>query len=299
MPANTETFMKKSALFPGKSSINAGGHLLSLDRPRIMGILNLTSDSFYDGGQYTQKDAFMQRAAQILEEGADIIDIGAQSTRPGAKEIGAEEELKILIPAVTAIRKEHPRAIISVDTTHAKVAEQAILNGANMINDISGGTFDLDMFSTIAHYQVPYVLMHTGGRPETMQHHPHYDNVVKEIVHFLSRQMDRLNQMGVNDVIIDPGFGFGKTLEHNYELMRHLDHFQFLEAPVLVGISRKSMIYKPLNISPDKALNGSSALHLYALQKGATFLRVHDVQAAREIVELHLLLEGKHQEQRS
>jgi dihydropteroate synthase len=284
--------MKKSFLFPGKSSINTGGQLMALDRARVMGILNLSADSFYDGGRYPNEERYLARFRQMTEEGADIIDIGAQSTRPGAKEIGADEELKILIPAIRAIRKEFPRAVISVDTTHAKVAEQCILDGANMINDISGGTFDLDMFHTIAHYNVPYVLMHTGGRPETMQHNPQYDNVVKEIVHFLSRQLDRLNQLGVNDVIIDPGFGFGKTLEHNYELLRHLEHFQFLEAPVLIGISRKSMIYKPLNINPDNALTGTAALQLYALQKGATFLRVHDVQAAREVIKLHELIEA-------
>ncbi len=279
-----------STLFPQKNFINAKGQLMKLDSPKVMGILNLTEDSFYDGGKYLAEEKYMSRVDEMLEEGADIIDIGAQSTRPGAKEIGADEELKILTPAIKNILRYHPHAIISLDTYHAKVAEQCILNGAAMINDISGGTFDLDMFSTIAHYKVPYILMHTIGRPENMQHNPQYENVVKEIIHFLSKQIDRLNQLGVNDIIIDPGFGFGKTQEHNYEILKHLDHFLFLESPVLVGISRKSMIYKALDTSPSDTLNSTSALHLYALQKGAGFLRVHDVKAAKDIIRIHQLL---------
>ncbi len=277
-------------LFSKKTSINIKGKLMKLDEPKIMGILNITDDSFFDGGKYILEEKYTARVAKMLDEGADIIDIGAQSTRPGAHEVGAKQEIERLIPVLNNLVKQFPKAVFSVDTWHARVAEQAITSGANMINDISGGTFDMEMMETIATLQVPYVLMHTGGRPNRMQENPKYKNVVKEVIYFLSKQMDKLNQIGVNDVIIDPGFGFGKTLEHNYEIMKHLDQFNFLEAPILVGISRKSMIYNTLNINADNALNGTTALNMIALEKGATFLRVHDVKAAKEVVKLHQLL---------
>jgi len=277
-------------LFSKKTSINIKGKLMKLDEPKIMGILNITDDSFFDGGQYILEEKYISRVAEMLDEGADIIDIGAQSTRPGAHEVGAKQEIERLIPVLNNLAKQFPKAILSVDTWHARVAEQAVTSGANMINDISGGTFDMEMMETIANLQVPYVLMHTGGRPNKMQENPKYKNVVKEVIYFLSKQMDKLNQIGVNDVIIDPGFGFGKTLEHNYEIMKHLDQFNFLEAPILVGISRKSMIYNALNINANNALNGTTALNMIALEKGATFLRVHDVKAAKEVVKLHQLL---------
>ncbi len=288
----TANHMKKSALFPEKSSININGRLMDLDSPKIMGILNITDDSFFDGGEYINEDKYLMRVKQMLDEGADIIDIGAQSSRPGAHEVGAEEEIKRLVPVIQNIRKQFPSAPISVDTWHARVAEQSVLSGANMINDISGGTFDFEMFETIAQLQVPYVLMHTGGHPSNMQKNPSYKNVVKDVIYFLSKQLDKLNHIGVNDVIIDPGFGFGKTMEHNYKLLKHLDHFQFLETPILVGISRKSMIYKALNNKPEDALNGTSGLNMIALTKGAKFLRVHDVKAAKEIIKLHQLIEA-------
>ena len=277
-------------LFSKKTSINIKGKLMKLDEPKIMGILNITDDSFFDGGQYILEEKYISRVAEMLDEGADIIDIGAQSTRPGAHEVGAKQEIERLIPVLNNLAKQFPKAVLSVDTWHARVAEQAITSGANMINDISGGTFDMEMMETMADLQVPYVLMHTGGRPNKMQENPKYKNVVKEVIYFLSKQMDKLNQIGVNDVIIDPGFGFGKTLEHNYEIMKHLDQFNFLEAPILVGISRKSMIYNALNINADSALNGTIALNMIALKNGATFLRVHDVKAAKEVVKLHQLL---------
>jgi len=283
--------MKQSPLFPTKTAINVAGRLLSLEKPLVMGILNITEDSFYDGGKYLSQEKYLQRVQQMFDEGVDIIDIGAQSSRPGAMEVGKEQEIKALTPVIQSIRKQFPRAIISVDTWHAAVAEHAIISGANMINDISGGTFDMEMFATIAHLQVPYILMHTNGRPEHMQRNPRYNNVVKEVIYFLSRQLDHLNHLGVNDIIIDPGFGFGKTLEHNYELLRHLDHFQFLETPLLVGLSRKSMIYRPLGINPAESLTGTSALHMTALEKGAKILRVHDVKAAREVIQLYQLLQ--------
>ena len=277
-------------LFSKKSSINVNGRLMNLQKPRVMGILNITEDSFYDGGSYLNEEKYITHVSKMLDEGADIIDIGAQSSRPGSHEVGKEKEIEQLIPVIQNIRKEFPKAIISVDTWHARVAEQVIISGANMINDISGGTFDMDMFNTIADLQVPYVLMHTGGRPDKMQTNPTYKNVVKEVIFFLSKQLDKLNHMGVNDVIIDPGFGFGKTLEHNYELLQHLDHFKFLETPILVGISRKSMIYKPLDINSNDALNGTTALNTIALEKGASFLRVHDVKQAKEVIKIHELL---------
>jgi len=282
--------MKKSPLFPTKTTLNINGRLLSMKEPKIMGILNITENSFFDGGKYLSEERYLKRVAQMLAEGAHIIDIGAQSSRPGAIEVGKEDEIKALVPVIQSIHKNFPKALISVDTWHARVAEQCVISGAHMINDISGGTFDMEMFSTIAQLQVPYILMHTGGRPETMQQNPNYKNVVKEVIYFLSRQLDHLNHLGVNDLIIDPGFGFGKTLEHNYKLLKHLDHFQFLETPILVGISRKSMIYRPLKSSAGESLNGTSALHMMALEKGAKILRVHDVKAAREVIQLHQLL---------
>ena len=282
--------MKKSKLFPGKSNINIGGRLLSLDEPLVMGILNVTEDSFFDGGLYNTEEKWLKKVEQMINEGVDIIDIGTQSSRPGSKEIGAEEEIKVLIPVIQSIRKNYPKALLSVDTWHSRVAEQSVISGAHMINDISGGTFDLEMFATVAKLKVPYVLMHTFDRPEIMQNDPNYENVVKEVMYFLSRQLDKLNHLGVNDVIVDPGFGFGKTLEHNYSLLQYLDHFQFLECPVMVGISRKSMIYKPLNINPNEALNGSSALNMVSLEKGAKILRVHDAKEAKEVIQLYKLL---------
>ena len=280
----------KSKLFPSKSSLNINGKLMSLDTARVMGILNITEDSFYDGGEYLKEEKYIARVSQMLSEGADIIDIGAQSTRPGSREVGVEYELKSLIPVIQNIRKEFPKANISVDTWHSKVAEQSVISGANMINDISGGTFDMEMFDTMAHLQVPYILMHTGGKPDKMQHNPKYKNIVKEVIYFLSKQLDRLNHMGVNDVIIDPGFGFGKTMEHNYKILKHLDHFQFLEAPILVGISRKSMIHKALDTTATESLNGTTALNMTALTKGAIMLRVHDVKQAKEAIKLHQLI---------
>ena len=282
--------MKRSPLFANKSFINIKGRLMDLDIPRVMGILNITEDSFYDGGQYLDVEKYIARVGQMLDEGADIIDIGAQSTRPGSHEVGPDQEIEHLIPVVQNIRKQFPSAVLSVDTWHARVAEQSVLSGANMINDISGGTFDFEMFETIAQLQVPYVLMHTGGRPNKMQHDPKYKNIVKEVIYFLSKQLDKLNHLGVNDVIIDPGFGFGKTQEHNYSLLKHLDHFQFLETPIMVGMSRKSMIYKPLISNPKESLNGSIALNTIALEKGAKFLRVHDVKAAKEVIKLQQLI---------
>jgi dihydropteroate synthase len=282
--------MASSSLFPKKSFLNIRGELYILDTPKVMGILNITPDSFYDGGKYTSEKDQLIRVEKMLNEGADFIDIGAQSSRPGAQEIGAEKEIAMLGPAVESIRKHFPDATISIDTWHAKVAKSAYNFGADIINDISGGTFDKEMFNAILELQIPYILMHTGDRPEVMQNNPHYENVLKEVIYFMSKQIAELNLLGVNDIIIDPGFGFGKTLEHNYELLKNLNHFSFLEAPILVGISRKSMIYKYLNIKPDDSLNSTTALNMIALKNGADILRVHDVKEAKECIELWKLL---------
>ena len=282
--------MSASSLFPKKSFLNIRGKLYNLDEPKVMGILNITPDSFFDGGKYITEKEQLNRVEQMLNEGADFIDIGAQSSRPGAKEIGAEKEISMLNLALDSIRKHFPQAIISVDTWHSQVAKSAYNSGADIINDISGGTFDKEMFATMLELQIPYILMHTGGRPEVMQNSPHYENVLKEVIYFMSKQIAELNFMGVNDIIIDPGFGFGKSIEHNYDLLKNLNHFSFLEAPILVGISRKSMIYKYLNINPVDSLNSTTALNMIALKNGADILRVHDVKEAKECVELWKML---------
>jgi len=276
----------ENQIFKKHRSINIKGELFFFDRPKIMGILKLTGDSFYDGGRYNDADRALKRVEEMLDDGACFIDIGAQSSRPGAQEKGADEELKLLLPVLDAVIGFFPDAVISVDTWHSKVAKEAVNHGAAMINDISGGTFDAQMFDTIAALWVPYVLMHTGGRPDVMQDNPVYDDVLNDVISFLSERLNELNLKGVSDVIIDPGFGFGKTLEHNYTLMKNLDHFAFTERPVLVGISRKSMIYKLLNIQPQEALTGTIALNTFALLKGADILRVHDVKAAAETIKI-------------
>lgn len=282
--------MSASSLFPKKSFLNIRGELYNLDSPKVMGILNITPDSFFDGGKYTTEKEQLNRVEQMLAEGADFIDIGAQSSRPGAKEIGAEQEISMLNPIIQSIRRHFPQAIVSVDTWHSQVAKSTYNHGADIINDISGGKFDKEMFATILEIQIPYILMHTGGHPEVMQNSPHYENVLKEVIYFMSKQIAELNFMGVNDIIIDPGFGFGKTIEHNYDLLKNLNHFSFLEAPLLVGISRKSMIYKYLNIKPIDSLNSTTALNIIALKNGADILRVHDVKEAKECVELWKML---------
>lgn len=255
---------------------------LSETTPLIMGILNVTEDSFYDGGKYRTEDAIVNRAAQILAEGGDIIDLGAMSTRPDAMEIPEEEEKTRIVKAVRLIRGEFPDAVISVDTYRAIVAKAAIESGANIINDISGGTFDSDMISTVGKLQVPYVLMHTPAKPTEMQQHTDYKDILGEMLQFFGRQIAQLHEQAAHDIILDPGFGFGKTLEQNYFLMKNLDVFHELGFPLLVGISRKSMIYKLLETTPDHALNGTTVLNTVALLKGASILRVHDVREAVE-----------------
>ena len=251
--------------------------------PIIMGILNVTEDSFYDGGKYTTETAVLERATQILAEGGDIIDIGAMSTRPNALEIPEEEEISRIVKAVRTIRARYPEAVLSIDTYRASVAKAAVEAGADMINDISGGTFDPDMIPTVGELQVPYCLMHTTAKPSDMQQHTEYNDILADMLQFFGRQLEKLHAHHVHDIIIDPGFGFGKTLEQNYFLMENLEVFQQLGLPILVGISRKSMIYKLLGTTPDGALNGTTVLNTIALMKGTDILRVHDVKEAVEV----------------
>lgn len=265
-------------------TINCGGSSLNLSTPRVMGILNITPDSFYDGGRYTTEKQWIEHTEKMLSEGASIIDIGALSTRPGSKEIDEKEELERLLPAVKSISRHFPKTILSVDTWRANVAEKVVNQGAHIINDVSGGIFDPQMFATIAKLNVPYIMMHTNGRPETMQQDPQYRNLVLDIIDFFSNQLATLHQMGVDNVILDPGFGFGKTIDHNYQLLANLSSFQLFELPILVGVSRKSMVQKLLNISSREALNATTVLHTIALQNGANLLRVHDVKQAMEAI---------------
>lgn len=280
--------MDKDTLFRKKRLINFRGKLLDLTRPKVMGILNITPDSFYDGGLYTQPEEIKKRVNKMLREGADLIDIGACSSRPGAKDTSEEEEMRRLGSALEVIRKESADTLLSVDTVRSAVARRVIEDyEVNMINDISGGTLDPSMFETIAEMQVPYVVMHMQGTPGTMQDHPEYKHVVLDILRELTDRTNQLKAMGVNDILIDPGFGFGKTLEQNYSLLYRLEAFQMLELPILVGLSRKSMIYRLLESSPEDALNGTTALHILALERGANILRVHDVKEAVEAIQLY------------
>lgn len=260
--------------------------------PLIMGILNVTPDSFFDGGKYTEEVHWLEHIKQMTDAGADIIDVGAYSTRPGAKDISETEEWNRLIKVIRSIRKNFPELLISVDTFRSNVAEQAVNAGANIINDISGGTLDSKMFEIVAKLDVPYILMHIQGTPQTMQENPHYINVVEEIHAFFDEKLKQLKNLGVTKVILDPGFGFGKNVEHNFQLLKNLDKFQFFNLPVLVGISRKSMINKLLDISSKDALNGTSIINTIALQKGANILRVHDVKEAKEVVRVFEYLNG-------
>jgi dihydropteroate synthase len=251
-----------------------------------MGILNINEDSFYQGSRFTQSDTILKTAERMLAEGAAILDIGGMSSRPGAAVIDAEEELRRVLPAIENIHREFPEAILSIDTIRSKVAREAVHAGAAMINDISAGRLDDALYPTLAELQVPYVLMHMQKRPENMQEAPLYENVVQEVLDFLIFEIATLRKLGLKDILIDPGFGFGKSIEHNYEILRSLHVFQMLDVPILAGLSRKSMIYKPLGLDPEHALNGTSALHMVALQQGAKVLRAHDIAPAIEVIKL-------------
>ena len=266
-------------------TINVNGQLMELQSPQVMGILNITPDSFYAGSRKQTEADILSRTRQILEEGASIIDIGAYSSRPNADHISPDDEMQRLRTALHLINRDFPDAVISIDTFRADVARMCVEEyGAAIINDISAGRMDEQMFTTIAQLGVPYIIMHMQGTPQDMQTNPHYENLLKEVFFYFSEKVQRLRDLGVKDIILDPGFGFGKTLEHNYQLMNHLEEFSVFDLPLLVGISRKSMIYKLLESTPEEALNGTSILNTIALLKGANLLRVHDVKAATEAI---------------
>ena len=278
--------MAKDTFFHKKVTLNAGGKLLDLSTPQVMGIINLTPDSFFADSRKQSVDSALQQAGKMLTDGAAFLDIGAYSSRPGAADISIQEEMDRLLPVVEAITNAYPDAILSVDTFRAQVAEAAIKAGAHLINDISGGELDADMFATVARLQVPYILMHMKGTPQNMNQLAGYENVFDEVFDYFTSKYHQLKQLGVKDVIIDPGFGFAKKTEHSYALMNRLQDFNVLQLPILAGISRKNMIYKTLGITADEALNGTTVLNAIALTKGANILRVHDVKEAVEAVKL-------------
>lgn len=268
-------------------TLNVGGKLLDLSQPQVMGILNVTPDSFYSASRKNTEQEVADRIIAILAEGGSMIDIGAYSSRPGADDITAEEEMDRLRSALRILRNIAADAVVSVDTFRADVARMCVEEyGVQIINDISGGELDARMFETVASLGVPYILMHMKGNPQTMQQQPHYDDLLSEMLRYFGTKVQQLHELGVKDIILDPGFGFAKTLEHNYELMNRLQDLRVLQLPVLVGVSRKSMIYRLLGLTPEEALNGTSVLNTLALLKGASILRVHDVKEAVEVVQI-------------
>lgn len=267
-------------------TINCNGNLIDLNSPKVMGILNCTPDSFFDGGKYKNENEILSQVEKMLSEDATFIDLGAYSSKPNAAFVSEEEETNRLLPIVDLLVKHFPDILLSIDTFRASVAEKAIQSGAVIINDISAGSLDQNMFSTVARLQVPYIMMHMKGTPQTMQTLTQYQNICKEMRYYFSEKVAQARQLGINDLIIDPGFGFAKTTEQNFEVLQKLELFQTLNLPLLAGISRKSMIYKTLEITPQESLNGTSILNTIALQKGAKILRVHDVKEAVQCIEL-------------
>lgn len=276
----------KNTVFQQKSTLNVRGRLLDLSEPKIMGILNLTPDSFYDGGRNNNLNAALKKTEQMLADGADIIDIGAYSSRPGAVHISEEEEQERMIPVIRAIIREFPETILSIDTFRSGIARASVQEGAGIINDISAGSLDGDMFKTIAEIKVPYILMHMKGTPQNMAQNTDYENITTDVCRYFAEKIAQLKAMGVQDLIIDPGFGFAKTLEQNYELLSNLNALKICGHPVLAAVSRKSMIYKLLNTDAEHALNGTTVLNTIALTKGANLLRVHDVKEAKEAIKI-------------
>ena len=273
MSAKENIIKTNSAIFSTKDAV-------------VMGILNLTDDSFFDGGKYSNKEEIIARCKTMLDEGATIIDIGAQSSRPGATQISSKEELKKLIPIIKLLKNNFPNILISVDTFWSNTAKECALVGTDVINDISAGEIDKGMFPIIAELNIPYIMMHMKGNPQNMQNHPEYNNIVDEVSTYFSNKIEELNILGFNKIIIDPGFGFGKTLEHNYQILNNLDAFKYLKCPILTGTSRKSMIYKLLDTTADNALNGTTITNTMALLNGANILRVHDVKQAIECIKI-------------
>lgn len=278
--------MAKDTFLNRKQTLNCKGKLIDISKPSVMAILNITPDSFYNKSRVSSVDDALQSVENFIKAGAKFIDLGAYSSRPGAADVNETEEIERLVPIVEAINKAFPETLISVDTFRAKAVEEAINAGAHIINDIAAGNLDDKMFETVAKLQVPYIMMHMKGTPQNMQESPSYENVTKEVFSYFSEKIKELTSLGVKDIIIDPGFGFAKTLNHNYELLRNMQMLNFFELPLLVGFSRKSMITKALNIKTEDALNGTTVLNTTALLKGANILRVHDVKEALECVEL-------------
>jgi dihydropteroate synthase len=274
-------------------TINCKGQLIDLTTPKVMGILNVTPNSFFDGGKYKNESEILSRVAKMVNEGATFIDIGAYSSKPSAEFVSEEEELQRIVPIVKLILEHFPKTLISIDTFRSEVAKACIENGAAIINDISAGILDDKMLETIAKYNVPYIMMHMRGTPQTMQTMSNYQNIVKEILFYFSERVAKARSFGVNDLIVDPGFGFAKTLEQNYEVLQKMELFEMLELPLLAGFSRKSMIYKTLHSSAEEALNGTTVLNTIALTKGAKILRVHDVKEAMECVTLFNKINAK------
>ena len=267
-------------------TLNCKGRLLVIDSPIVMGIINTTPDSFYSGSRKSTVDEALQTAEQMMKDGATILDIGGQSTRPGSEQMGTDEELKRVIPVIEAINKNFPQSFISIDTYHSSVAKYSVEAGASIVNDISGGLMDKNMLATVASLHVPFVCMHMKGTPENMQQNPVYENITREVLDFFIHQTEKCKIAGIHDVILDPGFGFGKTIEHNFTLLKELNIFKMLQKPLLLGISRKSTIYKTLNISAEESLNGTTVLNTIGLLNGANILRVHDIKEAIETIKL-------------
>jgi dihydropteroate synthase len=267
-------------------TLNCKGRLLVLDKPVVMGILNLTPDSFYSGSRIEQSDV-LKKAEQMINEGATILDIGGQSTRPGSDRLTAEEELKRVVPAIEAIKNDFPSVFLSIDTYHAKVAKETVAAGIDIVNDISAGELDASMLSTVAALKVPFIAMHMQGTPDTMQQNPTYENITREVVDYFIQKTSACKAIGIVDLILDPGFGFGKTITHNFQLLKTMEALQIFHVPILAGLSRKSTVWKTLLITPEEALNGTTVLNTIALTKGASILRVHDVKEAMETITLY------------
>ncbi len=276
----------KNTIFSTKTTVNCRGRILDLAVPVVMGIINATPDSFYDGGKWHHEKELLQHAEKMLREGALILDIGGMSSRPGASDVTEEEELNRVVPVISSLHKNFPHTILSVDTWRSRVLKEAVEAGAGMVNDITGGAKDAALWKTIAQLKLPYVLMHMQGDPATMQLNPVYHHAVREIFDWFKERILQLNALGIFDIILDPGFGFGKTIRHNFQLLDQLSIFQLFGLPILAGVSRKSMICKPLNLKPGQALNGTTVLNTIALLNGASILRVHDVKEAQEAINL-------------
>lgn len=288
LPFPGEKSSIEDRLFPQKYTLQIKGRLISLEKPKVMGILNITPDSFFEGSRVqNQESQLLDRAGKMIEDGADFLDLGGYSTRPGAAEVSIAEEIDRVIPAISLLKKHFPDTILSVDTFRSQVAQAAILADVDLINDISAGELDPDMLPLVAKSGLPYIAMHMRGTPQTMQQFTQYDDLIKDILSYFYQKIDTFRKLGIKDVILDPGFGFAKTLEQNFELLKQVRSLQIFGCPLLIGISRKSMIYRLLQTDPSQTLNGTTALNMFSLMQGANLLRVHDVKEAKETITLY------------